>query len=217
MPLEPPPARAYDVSVRFPRTIVDEQPFGDTGTAGATVGRLVGGETLGRLVEADTANSLRRRTEHWANARAFTIADSMITHSADGVTALVPLYAITEGTAVVRGTAAQAVGMSLEIEPKRWTHRLRARFGAKAIETGDASFDRGWHIGASDESAAHQVIDEELIETLRDAGCWCRAVYDGGKIEVRLDAERLAGTHILSGIEIVLLLARARVQTSAYR
>ena len=39
---------------------------------------------------------------------------------------------------------------------------------------------------------------------------WCRAVDEAGKIEVRLDADGLAGTHILSGIEIVLLLfARA--------
>ena len=59
--LEAPRARAYDLSVRFERTIVDAQPFGDTGTAGATVGRLLVGESLARLVEGDTANSFRRR------------------------------------------------------------------------------------------------------------------------------------------------------------
>jgi hypothetical protein len=93
-------------------------------------------------------------------------------------------------------------------------HRLRARFGGKAFETGDEAFDRGWHI---DTSAAHPMIDEDCRETIRDAGCWCRAVYERGAIEVRLDADQLAGAHVLSGIELALVLARARSQTTAYR
>lgn len=180
------------MSTSFDRMTVDEQPFGQTGTAGATVGRLVGGEHIGRMVEGDTANALRRRTEHWARARGFVIADSTITHTVDGVTAIVPLYAITEGTAVVRGTAAQPVNVSLVIEPKTWTHRLRARFGGKAFETGEEAFDRAWHIDASDAGAAHHMINEECRETVRDAACWCRAVYERGAIEVRLDAERMS-------------------------
>jgi hypothetical protein len=201
----------------FERMTIDAQPFGQTGTAGATVGRLVGGEHVARMVEGDSANALRHRTEHWARARGFVIADSMITHTVDGVTALVPLYAITEGTAVVRATAMHPVDVSLAIEPKTWMHRLRARFGGKAFETGDEAFGRAWHIDASDAGAAHQMIDEDCRETIRDAGCWCRAVYERGAIEIRLDADQLSGAHVLSGIELALVLARARSQTTAYR
>lgn len=200
--------------MRLPRTRDDERPFSSESTAAADVSRLVGGERLGQLVEAGTKQGFRIRIEHWARQRGLPVADSVIAVVADGVTARVPLYEITEATAVVRGTAAQPVKMSIAIEPKSWTQRV---FGGGSIKTGDVGFDRLWRVVASDEGAAHQLLDEELREALRDVGCWCRATYADGEIEVRLDEDRLAGTHVLGGVEVALLLARARITTTAYR
>jgi len=181
------------------------------------VSRLVGGERLAQLVEGDVTNRFRTRVQEWARRRGLPVADSMVVIEMDGVKASVPLYEITEQTAVVRGVAAQPVTMSLAIQPASWTQRLRSRFGGGAFATGDAGFDRRWQATASDVRAAHQLLDEECREALRDVGCWCRATYADGKIEVRLDHDRLTGGHVLGGVEIALHLAQTRVQTAAYR
>jgi len=185
--------------VRLPRTKDDEQPFAGGGTGVVDVGRLVGGQLVGDLVDGDVRNRFRIRIEHWARRRGLPVADSRIVVEAEGVTARVPLYEITEATAVVRGTAAQPVKMSIAIEPASWTQRLRSRLGGGSFETGDHGFDRRWRVIASDVGAARQVFDEEGREALRDVGCWCRATYTDGEIEVRLDDDRLAGTHVLGG------------------
>lgn len=64
----------------------------------------------------------------------------------------------------------------------------------------------------------HRLVDEECREALCDVRCWCRVAYKNGEIAVHLDDERLAGTHVLGGVEIVLLLAQARLEPpTAYR
>jgi len=141
----------------------------------------------------------------------------MLVVEMDGVTARVPLYEITEETAVVRGIAAQPVKMSLTIEPSSWTQRVFSRLAGSAVATDDPGFDRRWRVVSSDPRAARQLLDEETREALREVGCWCRATYADGTIEVRLDDDDIAGTHVLGGLEIVLLLARARVFATAYR
>lgn len=201
----------------LPRTKDDERPFATEGEAAADVSRLVGGENLGQLVDGDVKNRFRARVEQWARQRGLPVAESRITVVADGVTLGVALYEITEATAVVRATAAQPVKMSLAVEPTSWMQRLGARFGAASFATGDVGFDRQWHVTASDAGAAHQLLDDDGREALRDVGCWCRATYAEGAIEVRLDDGRLAGAHVLGGMELALLLGRARVHTTAYR
>lgn len=179
--------------------------------------RLVGGEALAHIVDGDVKNRFKRRVLEWATLRGMPVVDSEVICTADGATARVPLYAITEQTAVIRGTAVQPVTMSITIEPSSWSQRMLARFAKGAFSTGDASFDRAWRVTATDAGATSQLFGEEGRETLRDIGCWARASYVDGQIEVRLDDEFLAGVHVLGGIELVLLLAHARIQTAAYR
>ena len=203
--------------MRLPRRREDEHPFATEGTAGTDVSRLVGGEALAHIVDGDVKNRFKRRVQEWATLRGMPIVDSDVIAEADGATARVPLYAITEQTAVIRGTAVQPFTMSITIEPTSWSQRMVSRFAKGAFSTGDASFDRAWKVTTTDASATSQLLGEEGRETLRDIGCWVRASYVDGAIEVRLDDDQLAGVHVLGGIELVLLLAHARIQTTAYR
>ena len=201
----------------LPRRREDERPFATEGSGGADVSRAFGGEALAHIVDGDVKNRFKLRVQEWATLRSMPIIDSQITVDAYGVTARVPLYAITEQTAVVVGTAAQPVTMTMTIEPASWSQRLFSRLGTGAFTTGDGGFDRAWRVTTTDANAAGQLLDAECRERLRDVGCWCRLTYKDGSIEVRLDDEKLAGVHVLGGIEAVLLLAHARVTTAAYR
>lgn len=203
--------------MRLPRRQEDERPFATEGTAGTDVSRLVGGEALAHMVDGDVKNRFKRRVQEWATLRGMPIVASEVIVEADGATARVPLYAITEQTAVIKGAAVQPVTMTITIEPASWSQRMLSRFAKSAFSTGDASFDRAWRVTTTDAGATSQLLDAEGRETLRDIECWCRASYVDGAIEVRLDDDKLAGVHVLGGIELVLLLAHARIQTAAYR
>jgi hypothetical protein len=203
--------------VILPRRREDERPFATEGTGGTDVSRAFGGEALAHIVDGDVKNRFKRRVQEWATLRSMPIVDSHIAVEASGVTARVPLYAITEQTAVVLGTAAQPVTMTMTIEPASWSQRLFSRLGKGAFTTGDGSFDRAWRVTTTDANATGQLLDAECRELLRDVGCWCRLTYTDGEIEVRLDDEKLAGLHVLGGIETVLRLAHARINTAAYR
>jgi hypothetical protein len=203
--------------VKLERRREDERPFATEGTGGTDVSRAFGGEALAHIVDGDVKNRFKRRVAEWATLRGMPIVESQITVEASGVTARVPLYAITEQTAVVHGTAAAPVTMTFTVEPSTWSQRLFARAGKGALATGDASFDRAFRVTTTDASATQQLLDDEGRELLRDVGCWCRVSYTNGAIEVRLDDDQLAGGHVLGAIELVLRLAHARVTTTAYR
>lgn len=203
--------------MKLPRRREDEAPFATEGTAGTDVSRAFGGEALAHIVDGDVKNRFKQRVQEWAVLRSMPIVESQITVEAQGVTARVPLYAITEQTAAVHGTAMQPVTMSFTVEPASWSQRLFSRVSKGTFSSGDASFDRAFRITTTDASATHQLLDEEGRELLRDVGCWCRATYTNGEIEVRLDHEQLAGVHVLGAIEMVLHLAHARITTAAYR
>jgi hypothetical protein len=196
----------------FERQTIDGQPLATTSDNAGRFAQIVGGERLGQMVDANVARTLRQRTELWAKTRGLLIAESMITYTDEGVTARIPLYEVSAETAVIRGTAAQPAKVSLVIEQKSFWHRLRRGF-----QTGDVGFDRQWHVSTNDVSAAHQLVDEECREILRDAGCGCYVSYEDGELQVRVDTTSIAGTHLLSGIELVVLLGSKRLQTSAYR
>ena len=202
--------------MKLPRRREDEVPFATEGTGGADVSRAFGGEALAHIVDGDVKNRFKRRVQEWAVLRSMPIIESQIVVEARGVTARVPLYAITEQTAVVHGAAVQPVSMTFTVEPASWSQRLLSRVG-KGFSSGDASFDRSFRVTTTDANATHQLLDEEGRELLRDVGCWCRTTYANGEIEVRLDDDRLAGVHVLGAIESVLHLAHARITTAAYR
>ena len=91
--------------------------------------------------------------------------------------------------------------------------------GTPRHDPSDAAFDAGWHASASDPSAATQLLDDACRSALREAVKvgWYRATYDKGAIEVRVDAESLAGRHLLAGMDVVAAFARSEIRTTAYR
>ena len=62
-----------------------------------------------------------------------------------------------------------------------------------------------------------QLLAEEVRAELLAMDAWCKVTYADGRIELRLDTPRLAGVHLLGGIDIIETIARSRVQTAAYR
>jgi hypothetical protein len=163
----------------------------------------------------EAQRALRLRVETWAKGKGFEIADSHVVREEDGVTVRVPLFDVTDATAVVRATSLLATDLVLVVEPRRWSHRLRDRFG-ETFTFGDAAFDEAWHVTTSDERAARQVL-EASRGALSAVRAWTRVTYDAGRIELHLDSDTLAGADILAAMDLVATIARAQIRTAAYR
>jgi hypothetical protein len=192
--------------------VADTEPFARS-DVGAGAAQLLGGESAALGVRGHAANAMRLRIEAWARGRALAVIDSCVLHDVDRVAVRVPIYAITDATALVSATAIAPVNATVTVEPSAWLDRLR-RAG---VGTGDAAFDRRWTTRAPDAATAARIVDEDVREALRDVSGWCRATYDGGRIEVRLDAERMCGARLLEGAAVAAALARTRIATGAYR
>ncbi len=203
---------------------VDDIPFGNrggdiaAGLAQVTVG-AAGGEIARHAVQGKEHQAFRARVLAWAAERGFVINDSKLVREMDDVRVEIALFEMTDATAILRSTSIRtATKVSLSLEPKTWQHKLKERF-SKPITTGDSTFDAAWHVRASDASSAQQLLDEPSREALRDlaAVAWCRASYEVGALEVRIDVDQLAGRHLLSAARALVTLARAEVRSSAYR
>jgi len=191
--------------------IADTEPFAG-GEAGAGLVQAVAGEVAAQGVRGDSANAMRRRIEGWARGRGLDVAESFIAREIEGVSVRVPMYAITEGTAVIEATALAPVKANVSTEPKTWLDRFRA-----SASTGDQAFDRTWRTRSSDAALALGIIDSEVRDALREVRGWCRASYHDGRIEVRLDVPRMCGARLLEGISVAAALGRTRPASNAYR
>lgn len=199
-------------------SIGDDEPF-STGTGlGADLARVAGGKIASQGMEAEQQRAFRLRVKQWAQARGFGARDSELFVRVEDIEVMIRLYEMTEETAVVRANAQMAVSLTFTVEPARrsWTDALREKLGAKrpTIEPG---FDEKFAVKTDDEAATRQVLGEEARKAILSLDAWCRTTYSDGKIEVRLDAPNLAGRHLLRATELAVVLARARVSTSAYR
>jgi hypothetical protein len=166
-----------------------------------------------------TTQNLRARAEAWARARDLRVVDSVIALEHDGVAVRIPLVKLVPGLAVIEAMASSPVELEMSLEPRSrsWAESLLERFGGEGVDTDDTAFDARWSVKASDTVLARRLLDAERRQTLLGCEHWCRVTYRSGRIEVLVDAERMAGTHLLDGIEIATHFATARLATSAYR
>lgn len=199
-------------------SIDDDAPFSMGSGAGADLARAAGGQLAGQGMDAETQRAFRLRVRTWAQARGFVVRESELVTKIDEVVVEIRLYEMTAETAVVRASAQVPAGISFRFEPTRksWTDAIRRRLGAKK-PTVEASFDEKYDLRTDEEDATRQILGDGALEALAEIEAWCRVVYDAGKIEVRLDAPKLAGRHLLRARDLAVALARARVSTSAYR
>jgi hypothetical protein len=197
----------------------DDEPFALGSAFAAELAGLAGGEHARLGAEADRTRRFRLKVEAWAKSRDLAVVDGVIRAAIDEAVVTVPLYSMTEETAVVHAESTAPARVSITVEPtsKGWVSSLLGRFGAKNAGTGDATFDAAFTVRASDEAARQQLLGETAREALLAMDAWCRLTYENGHIEVRLDSARLAGGHVMRAIEIAGAMARERVHTAAYR
>ena len=197
----------------------DDEPFALGSALGAELAGLAGGEHARLGMEADRKRRFKLKVEGWASKRGLAVVDGAIVATMDDAKVTLALYEMTEETAVVRATAPAAARLSISAEPvtQSWTSGLLGRFKKRSAPTGDAAFDALFYVRTSDDAALQQVFSDDVRAGLLAMDAWCSVTYADGRIELRLDSPRLAGAHVRRAIEVVGAMARARVQTNAYR
>jgi hypothetical protein len=200
--------------------IDDDAPFASASAYASGLAQLAGGEHARLGVEAEQKRRFRLTVETWARAHdLWSLEGQIVATSTEGTVVTAALFDMTEETAVLRGAAAAPATASFTVEPvkRSLASRLRAAFGKKPSKTEDAAFDARFEVHTSDEAAMRQLLGDEAREELLALDVWCKVTYADGRIELRLDTPRLAGVHLLGGIDIIETIARSRVQTAAYR
>ena len=197
----------------------DDEPFALGSNLGSELAGLAGGEHARLGMEADRKRRFKLKVEGWANKRGFAMVEGAIVATIDDAEVRIALFEMTEETAVVRATAPAPARVSISAEPvtQSWTSSLFGRFKKKSAITGDAEFDAGFYVKTSDEAALQQILGEDARGGLVAMDAWCSVTYTEGRIELRLDSPRLSGAHVRRAIGVVGAMARARVQTTAYR
>lgn len=156
--------------------------------------------------------------EAWALRRECIVDDGIVVGEMDGVRVRLALYDVSDALAVVRAEARLPLDVRVVVEPRTLTQGLRERF-SKPFLVGDPDFDTTWHVETTDEDAARVVLDETCRVAIDDlaAIAWCRTLYDRGHIEIRLDAERLAGRHLRRAVQLAVAVGGRAVSASPYR
>jgi hypothetical protein len=169
-------------------------------------------------IRNEQKRALRDSVEAWALRRECVVDDGIVVGEADGVRVRIALYDISEALAAVRAEARLPVDVRVVVEPRTLAQGLRERF-SKPFLVGDPDFDATWHIEATDADAARVVLDETCRFAIQElaALAWCRTVYDRGHIEIRLDAESLAGRHLTVAMKLAVALGRRDLRSSPYR
>jgi hypothetical protein len=169
-------------------------------------------------VRNEEKRALHQSVEAWARRQGYVVDDSIVVAEVEGVRTTIALYEITEALAVVRATARMPVDVSVLVEPRTLKHDLGDRL-SKPFRVGDPELDRAWHIETDNADLARVVLDDTCRSAIQALGAvaWSRTLYERGRIEIRLDAEGLAGGHVALAIQLAVGLGRIELSASPYR
>jgi hypothetical protein len=169
-------------------------------------------------IHNEQRRALLDSVEAWALRRECLIDDGIIVGEIDGVGVRIALYDVSDALAVVRAEARLPLDARVVVEPRTLAQGLRERF-SKPFLVGDPAFDETWHIETSDADAARVVLDETCRDAIGALAtiAWCRTLYARGHIEIRLDAENLAGRHLRLAMQLAIALGRRELSSSPYR
>jgi hypothetical protein len=180
----------------------DDRPF-----APAPLGP-VASSMAGAYDRVASAAEDRRRflvaVERWARARGlWTDNGNLAATWEDGGLITAPLVEMSEYGAMLRASARAPVSVTLSVETitRDWVYWLRTALGARPATTGDAAFDQRFALRSSDARATQHLLGDGARAALLATDARCALTYARGELELRLEAPRLTGAHILRAIE----------------
>jgi hypothetical protein len=197
----------------------DETPFVDRkAELSADVTALMVGQVGREAAMGDVQRGFRARVLEWGRSRGFLERDSCLVCEMDGVEITIPIYEVTPETATVSTRTIRApLGLRLQTEPHGMMSRLTSRFQRDLVRSEDAAFDARYRTVSSDVSLGARLLSQACVDAIQATSTWCRVIYDHGDIAVRVEAERLAGRHLLSAEAVALAFAQADVHATPYR